>query len=261
MLSNKEIYKIEMIKLVKRKDIWMMLTMIGIPMLYSIGVYFESNIIVYNGSSREYALSFATNMFQFVYMVFIYVFLISLSTSKSLASEIDSKNILLYTQRINNRKQIYIQKGLSLISVFSIICLLFYIVSIVMFYIFVARREDIAINMFLKREELLKLLCSFVTLYLLYLFIINFSLMLSSIFKQNNVLIITSITFIVFIYLQSFPYVQYLSPTYYINQIMEVDPLDLQGIVNVMLPCLITNSIYALIFNIVGIKKFRERDL
>lgn len=261
MTSNKEIYRIEMIKLIKRKDIWIMMTMIAIPMLYSIGVYTNSSAIVYTGEGKEYALSFVNNMFHFVYMVFIYIFLISLNTSKSLAGEIENKSILLYTQRINNRKQIYIQKGLSLVSVFTLICSLFCIASFVMFYLFAVKRTDIISNVFLKKEELFMLICSFITVYLFYIFIINLSLMLSSFLKQSSVLMSCSIIFIVFIYLQNFPYVKYLSPAYYITQISQISFTNTQGIINIMIPCIAIHAIYFLVFNWIGIKKFKERDL
>jgi ABC-type transport system involved in multi-copper enzyme maturation permease subunit len=261
MTSNKEIYKIEILKLIKRKDIWIIMTMLGIPMLYSIGVYAHSSVITYNGEGKEYALSFITNMFRFVYMVFIYIFLISLSTSKSLAGEIEDKSILLYTQRINNRKRIYIQKGLSLISAFSLISILFYITSLAMFYLFAVKRTDIISSVFFRKEELFMLISSFISIYLYYVFTINLSLMLSTFMKQNNVLITYSILFIVLTYLQQFPYVKYLSPGYYISKISEIGSGDTLGISKILIPCIIIHLIYSLIFNLIGIKKFQERDL
>ncbi|WP_250673396.1 ABC transporter permease (plasmid) [Paraclostridium ghonii] len=261
MISIKDIYKIEIIKLIKRKDIWVMMTMIGIPMFYSIGIYTNSSVITYNGDGKEYALKFVIHMFQFVYMVYIFFFLISLSTAKSLAGEIENKSILLYTQRINNRKQIYIHKGLSLISVFSLICILFFITSLAMFYLFAVKRTDIISSTFFKREELFMLICSFLIIYLLYVFMINLSLMLSSFLKQNSVLIITSIVYIVFAYLQNFPYVKYISPSYYVLQISKIEFFNTQGIINLIVPCIILHAVYFIILNMIGIKKFKERDL
>ena len=261
MLFDRKLYKIEILKLIKRKDIWVMVTMVGIPMLYSLGVYSNSSIIVYNGENKEYAISFVTSMFHFVYMIFIYFFILSLSTSKSLAGEIENKSILLYSQRINNRKKIYFQKNLSLISIFSVICVVFYILSLAMFYLFAVKRVDIISNVFIVKEELLSVSCIFIAIYLYYIFTINLSLMMSSFMKQNATVIVYSIVFIVMIYLQNFPYIKYLSPSYYISSLSEIIPSNTLGIIQIIIPCIIIHLVYVIIFNIIGIKKFEERDL
>lgn len=259
-LKIKDVYKIEILKLIKRKDIWLMLTMILIPIFYASSAYFGSNIVTYNAESKEYAFSFAKSMFEFVQMILIYMIFIILSTSRSLAGEIHDKSILLYSQRINNRKNIYISKSLALISVFTIIVVIFYVVSIILFYTLVLK-TDIAVNIFIVKQEFIYLLSSTLAIYVSYIFLIHFSLMLSCFFKPYIVIIIGTISLVSFTYLNYFPYVKYLSPTYYILKISEIEKTNDYKIITLMIGCLAIHTIYAIIFNTIGIKKFKKRDL
>jgi hypothetical protein len=43
------IAKVELKKLLSRKDTWLMFTILLVPILYSVGLAFESNVITYTG--------------------------------------------------------------------------------------------------------------------------------------------------------------------------------------------------------------------
>lgn len=261
MLSNKAIWNIEFRKLLHRKDVWIMLTMFGIPALYSIGVFLNSSAIVFNGEGKEYAMGFFLNMFFFVDSIFIYFFILSLIASRSLGGEIENKSILLYTQRINNRRKIYQAKVWSLIAMVSLICIIFFLVTMAMFYIFAVQREDIISSQFIKKEELVGLFLFFLSIVLVYIFTINLSVMLSTFFKTNTTVIIFSILFIVFIFISKFPGIKYISLQYYTEQLSTIDLSNTSKIFTLFSINLGVSLIYSIICNLVGIKRFERRDL
>ncbi|MDQ0175921.1 hypothetical protein [Bacillus chungangensis] len=261
MLNIKSIWNIEIRKLLRRKDVWIMLTMLGIPSLYSIGVFFNSSVVVFSGDEKEYAFSFFVNMFNFVNMIFIYFFILSLIAARTLGGEIENKSILLYTQRMNDRKKIYKAKVLSTIAIFTLMCVVFFIVSILMFYLFAIHREDIISSEFIIKDELLTLLLWFLSMYFIYLFTICFSTMLSSFFKTNTAVIIFSIVFIIFIFISKFPAVKYFSFQYYVSELGEIDFADTSKALPLFLANLGLVSIYSFICNFIGIKQFERRDL
>ena len=261
MLSKRAVWNIEFRKLLHRKDMWIMLTMFGIPALYSIGVFLNSSAIVFNGHDKEYAMGFFLNMFFFVDSIFIYFFILSLIASRSLGGEIENKSILLYTQRINNRRRIYQAKVWSLITMVSLICIAFFFVTMLMFYIFAVQREDIISSQFIKKEEIVGLMLFFLSIVFIYIFTINISIMLSTLFKTNTAVIIFSIVFILFIFISKFPGIRYISLQYYTEQLSTIDLSNTSKVVTLFFANLGIFLIYSFICNFIGIKRFERRDL
>ncbi|OON98674.1 MAG: hypothetical protein ATN35_04035 [Epulopiscium sp. Nele67-Bin004] len=252
--------KIEMSKLLKRKDILMLFTMLVIPLFYSIGLYFDFSLITYNGETQEYALKFMVSMFEFVFAIFLYFFMLALSTSHTLAGEISNKSIAYYLQRINDRKKIYLSKKYSLIAIFSIICILFSIATIALYYIFVIHRPDVATTTFIVYDEVLFLFSKFIIIYLFYITIISYSLFLSTFVKKNLVILVTIFTLIILMYMEYIPIVQYLSPFYYITEISKLSPSS-----DRLIPLLLIGTVMHIFYNIIcdtiGIKIFNKKDL
>ncbi|RHW43308.1 ABC transporter permease [Neobacillus notoginsengisoli] len=261
MLNMKSIWNIEFKKLLHRKDVWIMLSMCAIPALYSVGVFFNSSVIVFNGTEKEYAFSFFVNMFHFVSMIFIYFFIMSLIATRTLGGEIENKSILLYTQRINSRRKIYMAKVWALYSVVGVISIVFFIVSMLMFYIFAIHRDDLISSEFFRSQELLGLLLWFISMVLIYLFTISFSTMLSVFLKTNTAVIIFSIVFIAFNFISKFPIIKYLSFAYYNERFSNIDLSDNAKTLTLFLANLLIIFIYSFFINYIGIKKFERRDL
>lgn len=246
--------------MLRRKDVWILLTMVGIPSLYILGIFFNSSVIVTTGD-KKYAMSFFVIMFDFVNMIFIYFFILSFIAARSLGGEIENKSILLYTQRINDRKKMYKAKVLSVVTVFNLVCVVFFLFTMIMFYLFGIHREDVISSEFIRKDELLVLLLWFLSIYLLYIFTIYFSTMLSSFFKSHMVVIIFSIVFIIFIYLSKFPLVKYFSFYYYVSELGEIDFTHTSKAITLLLANLAIIFIYSFICNFIGIKQFERRDL
>ena len=260
MINSKTLYKIELLKLIKRKDIWVLFLIIGIPIFYSIGVYTNSTIITYESSEKEYALNFVVSMFEFCYMVFIFLFKLSLNTARTFAGEIDDKSILLFLPRINNRKKIYFCKKNAIITIFSLISLIFIIVTLLLYYLLVVKRTDIATNIFYIKDELIYLIARFISIYLVYIFVIGLSMCLSPFFKQISVVIFTAIVLVINMYMQHFPIIKYLSPTYYASEVFNFKG-DNKFLLILLFGSILITTFYNIIFDVIGIKKFIRKDI
>ncbi len=252
--------KIEIKKMLKRKDFLIFSTMLFIPILYSVGVAFNSSVITYEANTKTYALDFCNSMFIFVYMVFIYFIFLSLTSIKSLRGEIENKSIRLYTQRINDRKKIYFYKNISCVVLLTIVCILFIIISLVLYYLFVTKRTDIATFEFIKINELGYIIMSFLSIYFFFIISIFYSLMLSMYVKSNLANVIYILTFIACMYIKEFPYIQYLVPSYYIQSLTSILKYSSNSINTFYILCGIT-FIYCIICYLLGRNKFEKSDI
>lgn len=102
-------------KIFQRKDSWLMFTILLVPILYSVGLASNSDIITYTGAGNITAIGFASAMFQMSQSMFIFNVILSAIIGRSLASEIENKSIRLYINRIGIRKLIYGGKELALL--------------------------------------------------------------------------------------------------------------------------------------------------
>lgn len=109
------IAKVEFKKLLSRKDTWIMFTILLVPILYSVGLAFESNVITYTGSGSVTAIGFTSAMFQMSQSMFIFNVILSAIIGRSFASEIESKSLRLCINRIGDRRLIYLGKELALL--------------------------------------------------------------------------------------------------------------------------------------------------
>lgn len=107
------IAKVELKKLLSRKDTWLMFTILLVPILYSVGLAFESNVITYTGSGSVTAIGFTSAMFQMSQSMFIFNVILSAIIGRSFASEIESKSLRLCINRIGDRRLIYLGKELA----------------------------------------------------------------------------------------------------------------------------------------------------
>ena len=66
------ITKIELKKLFQRKDSWLMFAILLVPILYSVGLASNSDVITYTGAGNITAIGFASAMFQMSQSMFIF---------------------------------------------------------------------------------------------------------------------------------------------------------------------------------------------
>lgn len=255
----KELIRIELYKILKRKDFLFLNSMILIPLFYAIGSAMESSIITYEGSTKTYGLKFCVEMYSFIYMVFIYFFILAMFVIRSLRGELENKSIRLYVQRINNRRKIYLSKNISMVIAFTGVTIFFFLISLIAFYIFVIQREDIATATFVVSSELGLLIATSFSIYLYFIWSIFYSYMLSAYMKSGTALGLYVLTIVFWVYLKEFPYVKYLSPAYYTQSI--IDYSSSYPVTSIILQTFLVIIGYCIVFYYLGRNKFEKSDI
>lgn len=248
-----KIIKFEIGKQVKRKENLILFFMFLMPLLYSIGVYRNSNIITYNSSELVNGLSFAKDMFTFIYMAFIVYIILAINSSNILRGEIENNSISIMLTRINNRSKIYRAKLYAQIIYWTVITCLFVLFSIFCYYIFISKLK-IASGSIVSKDWISDTLI-IISLWSSYIFVISMVQSLSMNFKPFVSIGIFIIVFIILMYLKEFPKVQFVSPFYYLNKI-----LDNWNTI-IFVKYMIINWGLVLLFSFLGIKKFKKSDL
>lgn len=255
----KDLVKIELHKIAKRKDCFLMISMIFIPIMYSIGLAMNSKVITYAGKNKVYGLAFAAEMYAFVYMCFIYFIIISVCVVRSLKGEIENKSIQLYTQRINNRRWIYLAKNTAYLILAVGNTLFFIVISIICFYLFLTKRTDIAVPLLFKQGEVLYYFLNVTAILLCFIFTVNISMFLSAYRKSFQAMGIFIFIWVAFMYLKEFPYVKYFIPIYYVEKIINADIGKCEWMSLLILFILV--FCYSVIGMMLGLKKIEKNDL
>lgn len=253
----KHLFSIELYKIIKRRDFLLLNTMIIVPIFYAVGVASNSSIVTYEGADKTYGLKYFVDMYSFIYMIFIYFFLLAISVIRSLRGELENKSIRLYTQRINNRRKIYLSKNLAMITAFSFVTALFAVISILVYYLLVVRRTDIAELRFIRLEELSYIISIFLGVYLFFIWSILYSFMLSTFLKFGSALGIYALTIVLGMYVKEFPYVKYTSPAFYTQNILDSSV----GAIRNLLMMTIVIIVYCTIFFFVGRNRLEKSDI
>lgn len=248
-----KIIKFEIGKQVKRKENLILFFMFLMPLLYSIGVYRNSNIITYNSSELVNGLSFAKYMFTFIYMAFIVYIILAINSSNILRGEIENNSISVILTRINNRSKIYRAKLYAQIIYWTVITCLFVLFSIFCYYIFISNLK-IASGSIVSKDWISDTLI-IISLWSSYIFVISMVQSLSMNFKPFVSIGIFIIVFIILMNLKEFPKVQLVSPFYYLNKI-----LDNWNTI-IFVKYMIINWGLVFLFSFLGIKKFKKSDL
>lgn len=250
------ITKIELKKLFQRKDSWLMFTILLVPILYSVGLASNSDVITYTGAGNITAIGFASAMFQMSQSMFIFNVILSAIVGRSLASEIENKSIRLYVNRIGVRKLIYGGKELALLifSVFTDILLV--LTSIAFYYAVLIHNPKVASGIFYDSNvgmEIVQIVCNCI-----FWLITIFLVMLMA--TKLKTLVCVGVYMILYIIMNLMSYIdeiKYLSPLHYI---VAASSNNSQFMFSTIL-----FSIYAIcvgiLFTHIGIRKIEKMDL
>jgi len=250
-------YKIELIKLIKRKDTLMLWLMPLLSLFYAVGVAVNSTMVTYNGTDSVDALSFIGSMSTLIHGLFIFYIIFAIITARSLGSEIDDKSILFYIPRIRNRNTIYNAKCLSLITTLTVSFLIFILVTFIAYFTLVVQRTDIANGLWFTTDTLLNNFGWILSVFLAFVFSMLLVLMLSARFKTILSVCIFLFIFVALSFVSQFPYIQYLSPFYYISSIGQENTNSTVLILLSVILCVL----YSIVFNSIGKYTFSKKDL
>lgn len=212
------IAKVELKKLLSRKDTWLMFTILLVPILYSVGLAFESNVITYTGSGSVTAIGFTSAMFQMSQSMFIFNVILSAIIGRSFASEIESKSLRLCINRIGDRRLIYLGKELALLLYSAFIDVLLIATSIICYYAVLTRNPNVANGVFCDNRmgtEIAQILSVSI-----FWFITIFIVMLMATKLKTLVCVAAYMIFYIIMNLLSFLNgIKYFSPLYYLVEI------------------------------------------
>lgn len=132
--------KMELYKLLKKKTSWLLLIVLGIPILFGIGMTLGLVFQISDGSSsfdvisthKISALDFAVDMFS--KSTYIIYFLVIILSSLSLSSELEHGQLRNIIVRICDRRKIIIAKYISLLLVVALAIVFFFLTSFLAYF-------------------------------------------------------------------------------------------------------------------------------
>lgn len=119
-ISIWQIIKIELMKFLRRRDIFAVFAIVAMTFIYAIGMRDES----FKGTENQNALLWLVVQLLTSTVLFIGPVVCAFIGTQMLSSEIDNGSISLFTVRVRNRKKLYLAKSISLI-IISVIFFLF----------------------------------------------------------------------------------------------------------------------------------------
>lgn len=250
------IAKVELKKLLSRKDTWLMFTILLVPILYSVGLAFESNVITYMGSGSVTAIGFTSAMFQMSQSMFIFNVILSAIIGRSFASEIESKSLRLCINRIGDRRLIYFGKELALLLYSAFIDVLLIATSIICYYAVLTRNPNVANGVLCDNRmgtEIAQILSVSI-----FWFITIFIVMLMATKLKTLVCVATYMIFYIIMNLLSFLNgIKYFSPLYYL---VEISSGSSSTLLDVTLFILYLFCI-GIFFTYIGVHRLEKMDL
>lgn len=209
--------KIELYKICKRKDAWLMYTLLLVPILYSVGLSSSSSVITYTGTGNLTALSFTTAMFQITQSMFVFNVILAAIVGRSLATEMENKSILLYLNRIGNRRLIYIAKEVALFIYSLFVDALLILTSMFFYYTVLCNKANIA-NGKLYDANIISEIVQVTCICIFWLITIYFVLVISTKFKAFVCVAIYMILYIAMNLISYINGMKYISPLYYLTE-------------------------------------------
>ncbi len=210
----------EIYKILKRKESWILYLMCLIPLFYAIGFGVGADNIEYKGELNSLsALDFADDMFLFGYYILVFTLSIGFIMVSGFRSEIDSGSITLLVNKVCSRKKIYFVKIMSVTIFITIFTIVFTLFSILTYMLFL-KSSIIANGMILGENAVSDIIRIFCVL-LMYIWSVILVGLLSTKFKSFMTMGIFTVIWAVFMYLKELNATKFLSPIYYLINVIE----------------------------------------
>lgn len=263
-ISVLHIVKIELLKFIKRNDIFAVAVIVAIGFIYAIGMRNE----VYDGVKNQNALFWITLQLLTTTVLFIGPVVTAFLGTQMLSSEIDNKSISLFTIRIRNRRNIYIAKSVAL-QIVTIVFFVFTILVMLGIYYGIANNGSIYVSGTIFGNNRYDLLCVLLLIYMYtFFFIPQFALCIGTRFKPVITIVISFVASLVCNHVLTYSFVKYINPMNYIYQLSN-DVLETTEVINISnsdkISCVVIQfllcTFYYFLFMIIGIKSFEGKEL
>ena len=260
----KRAFTVELFKLIKRKDTLLLFVGIVIPLFYSIGFALHSNLLYVNSNLKSSAASFMAMQCITSSMTCIFHLIAGLYTARCYSTEIENGSILLYVPRLQNRYAQYRAKLLSLFTVVILSQIIIMAVTMLCYYlILVPTRPDLVSGLLGGPTIVGATTALLLAGILSYLTSIIIVMSLNSYIKMIPSFVAFAGIIFVWQFIQNIPVLQFISPFYYITQIgnLAEGQLTKLPLLVLLFACILCFVFYVIIFTLLGIKKFKKRDL
>lgn len=258
------IFKIEMTKLLKRKDWLALLALAGINLLFGMAILSGS----YQGPKNQSVLFWICTQILNASMLCFTPLIFSFMGARILSAEIENASILLYLDKFRNRKRMYAAKSASLLF-FSVITFIFlFLINLATYYIVYFGNKSFFSNQFLGENTA----GIFITMAILYvssfLLTSQLSLCLGTFLKPTPVIGIMFLITMVCHNTYRLPVLRFINPWYYIVRIggdicgttqqISINWKQMTGSFGAFI---LLSIMYLILFYIVGSHNFKHKDL
>jgi len=263
-ISTLHIVKIELLKFIKRNDIFAVAVIVAIGFIYAIGMRNE----IYDGVTNQDALFWVTLQLITTTVLFIGPVVTAFLGTQMLSSEIDNKSISLFTVRIRNRRNIFIGKSLAL-QLITAVFFVFTIIVMLAIYYGIANNGSIYTSGKIFGNNVKDLLCILFLIYMYtFFFIPQFALCIGTKFKPIITIVISFVASLVCNHVLTYSFVKYINPMNYIYQLSN-NVLETTEALNIssaertkcVLIQLLICLLYYVIFIVIGTKSFEGKEL
>lgn len=252
--------KLEFFKLIRRKDVWSLSTMIILPLACAISLANHSSFFKWTMQRLPSFSEFSSMMYFDVYRIYIFFSLVSICVAKTLSSEIHDKSIYFYLNRVSDRKKLYLAKNAAWMILMLIVSGLFYLVCYFLFY-FILKNTGTTGEVFCYPGELLFNTLQFLQIYLMFVFTVQLTLFLSTYFKTVLTMVISVVSMTIMSYFTFFPGIKYIDPDAYVDLVEKLPRANTTVAIKIfLLQCLVI-LIYSIVFSWLGLRKLSKTDM
>lgn len=258
------IIKIEIIKFLKRKDIIAILGIVAIGFIYALRMD-----ETYVGTKNQSAIFWVVLQLLNTTALFIGPVIMSFIGTQMLSSEIDNNSILLFNSRYRNREKMYYGKSISLVIISTLIFLISVGVLFVIYFFVIPDSNTIYVTGKVFGNNTPDLVC---TLFMIYVYTFFFfpqlSLFLGVRFKPMITIVLSFCVTLFCNNVATFSIIKYFNPMTYVVRLADKVSTT-TDIVNVnnserlfyVIGQLTLSLALCLMFDILGAKRFKEKDL
>lgn len=257
-MSLLDIIKLEIYKISKRNMKNFIFATCILPIFYGISIYFKFSFVQVSSNSNTLMTCFdyVNIMWCLMFMLGLPFFGFLFLSINNVSSEIETGQIKMQLLHICNRKKLLYAKFLAVVAVFVVYFIAYNLISILVFYAFIANSEIGSQTFF--SPETSEILISMLFYSLEILIYVSVCTLLGLYFKPF-IVCVSSIAFFLVVQLLSYiPYLKYISPSYMVDQKIYLQSSSPGALVSMNL---VITTIYFIIILRNAEKRFEKMDV
>lgn len=257
-MSLLDVIKLEIYKISKRNIKNFIFATCILPAFYGISIYFKFSFVQVSSNSNTLmtCFDFINIMWCLMFMLGLPFFGFLFLSINNLSSEIETGQIKMLLLHICNRKKLLYAKFLAVVMVFIAYFIIYNLISIVVFYIFIANSE-IGSNIFFSSDTV-SILISMVFYSLEILIYVAVCTLLGLYFKPFIVCVSSIAFFLVIQVIAYIPYLKSISPSYMVDEKLYLQSSNPGVLVFINL---VITAIYFIIILICAGRRFEKMDV